>query len=133
MNKNLLNVPIRVDEACYRGDSWTRAYEPVAYPPDGENVGPVDMTGWAGKMQIRDAIDGAVYLTASSGNGRITTGPQDNGQGTTWQLMVHLTNADTAALPAGFVGRYDIELTKADGAVVTFYYGAFTVEGDVTK
>lgn len=129
MSTTPTTFPIRVDETCYRGDTWTRAYEPMVFPAGV----PIDMTGWTGKMQIRDAIDGAVYLTASSGNGRITTGPQDNGQGTTWQLMVHLTNADTAALPAGFVGRYDIELTKADGAVVTFYYGAFTVEGDVTK
>lgn len=119
-------LPIRVDFTCYRGDDWTRMFEPIT------TAGAVDMTGWTGRMQIRAEEDDTVLLEASSTNGRVTTGPQDNGQGTTWQLMVHLTDTDTATLPT-IQARYDIELTRDDGKVATWYHGYFLIEPDITK
>lgn len=125
-------LPIRINETCYRGDAWTRAYQPVEHDGLTPTATPTDMTGWTGRMQVRDKVDGTVYLEASSANGRITTGPQDNGQGTSWNLLVFFSATDTRSLPAGFVGLYDIELTRPDGTVATWYHGAFCVEGDVT-
>ena len=127
MATKLDTLPIRVDFTCYRGDDWTRAFEVVT------PSGPLDMTGWTGIMQVRDHVDGPVRVAASSANGRITTGPQSNSNGRTWQLLVYLTHGDTAKLPPGFVGRYDIELTKPDGNKQSFYFGEFRVEGDISK
>lgn len=132
MATKLDTLPIRVDFTCYRGDDWTRCFEPVAINPADGTSEPIDMTGWTGVMQIRDHIDGPVRATASSGNGRITTGPQSNSSGRTWQLMVYLSRTDTAKLSPGYVGRYDIELTKPDGNRTSFYYGVFRVEGDIS-
>lgn len=123
-------LPIRVDFVAYRGDDWTRMFEPVY---DNAGVGTaLDMTGWTGRMHVREAPDGPILAEASSANGQVTTGPQ-SGSGRTWQLLVYLTAAQTAALPAGFIGQYDIELTKPDGKIQSFYYGSFCCEGDVTK
>lgn len=133
MTTTLDHLPIRVDFTCYRGDAWTRLFHPIAVNRLTGETAPVDMTGWTGRMQVRDDVDGPIRVTASSANGRITTGSQDNGQGTEWQMMVHLDAGDTGGLPPGFIGRYDIELTRPDGSVTTWYYGVFRVEGDITR
>ena len=125
-------LPISVNFVCYRGDDWTRMFEPIAFPAGGGAGAAIDMTGWTGRMQIRAEADAAILLEASSANGRIITGPQ-SGSDRTWQLLVYLSDGDTSSLPAGFVGRYDIELTKTDGKANTWYAGAFCVEGDITR
>lgn len=125
-------LPIRVDFVAYRGDDWTRMFEPI-YDSGGVAT-PLDMTGWTGRMQVResDADDAPVLLEVNSSNGQIICGPQSGG-GRTWQLLVYITAAQMRTLPAGLVAYYDIELIKADGKTQTFYHGPFCVEGDITK
>lgn len=125
-------LPIRVDFDAYRGDDWTRMFEPI-YDVAGVATA-LDMTGWTGRMQIResDADDAPVLLEVNSAMGQVICGPQSGG-GRTWQLLVYITAAQTASLPAGLVAYYDIELTKTDGKKTTFYFGSFCVEGDISR
>lgn len=124
--------PIRVDEACYRGDDWDRAYQQMARNPTDDTTSVIDWTGYTVRMQIRDEVDGPVLFTASTSNGRITVGPGSNVYGDTWQMWIHLSESDTRSFPAGYVGRYDIEFTAPDGKIRTEYFGIWRVEGDVT-
>lgn len=132
MNKDPNSLPIRVDFEAYRGDDWTRMFEPV-YVSAGVATA-LDMTGWTGRVQIResDADDAPVLLEVNSTNGQVICGPQ-SASGRTWQLLVYITAAQMRMLPPGLVAYYDIELTKADGKVQTFYGGDFCVQGDITK
>ena len=134
MNRDPNKLPIRVDFDAYRGDDWTRLFD-VTYSDESTNTAQsIDMTGWTGRMQIResDADDAHVLLEVNSADSQITCGPQlINGR--IWQMVVYLTAAQTRTLPAGLVAYYDIQLTKADGKVQTFYFGDFCVQGDITK
>ena len=82
---------------------------------------------------VRDTDDGPIRLEASTANARMLLGPQDNGYGTTWQVWVRFAPEHTATLPAGFIGVYDLELTRPDGFRQTYRKGRFKVEGDVTR
>lgn len=127
-------LPIRVNFVAYRGDDFTRMFEPQYRDPFTNQMVALDMTGWTGRMQVResDADDAPVLLEISSANSRIICGPQSGG-GRTWQLLAHITAVQMRTLPPGLVAYYDIELTKADGKKQTFYFGDFCVEGDITK
>lgn len=127
-------LPIQVDFVAYRGDDWTRMFEPVYRDASTGEMQALDMTGWTGRMQIREssALDSPLLLEVTSDNSQIITGPQSGG-GRTWQLLVYLSAANTRSLPPGLVAYYDIELTKADGKRQTMYYGSFCVEGDISK
>lgn len=127
-------LPIKYDIEVYRGDDFTRMFELQYRDTSTNTMIALDMTDWTGRMQVRESdADGApVLLELSSAMGQIICGPQSGG-GRTWQMMVHLTAANTRSLPPGLVAYYDIELTKADGKTQTFYYGDFCVEGDITK
>ena len=127
-------LPIRVDFTAYRGDDWTRMFEPVYRDTSTGEMQALDMTGWTGRMQIResDSDDAPVLLEVNSAMGRVICGPQSGG-GRTWQLLVYITAAQMRTLPPGLVAYYDIELTKADGKTQTFYFGSFCVEGDISR
>lgn len=128
-----LNLPVLVNETAYRGDAWLRQYR-IWWRDDNGAAQMLDTTGWTARMEIkRTAADQTPLLVATTENGRITTGLQSDPYGE-WCLMVYLPGSDLSdALWAGLVARYDIELTDPSGRRVTFYYGQFQVENDVTR
>ena len=84
---------------------------------------PVDLAGASARMQVRDAA-GALLLDLSTANGGIAiTGP-----GT---LTLQRTAAETAALSSA-TGRYDLEVSYADGTVQRYLHGQVTVSSEVT-
>ena len=134
MNLDPQSLPVRVDFVAYRGDDWTRMFEPMYLDSVTGQMTPLDMTGWDGRMQVRQttADGGTVLLSLTRYQGNLILGPQSGG-GRTWQLLVYIPRVLMNTLPPGLVASYDIELKKPDGKVQTFYYGDFCVEGDITK
>ena len=99
----------------YRGD--THAWRFTLWQ-DPEKTVPVDLNGVAVKAEIRDKPAGAVIQTIAL----VVTQPNI--------IDASLTAAVTAQLPAS--GRWDLQLTDADGWVSTILAGAVKVTGDVT-
>ncbi|WEW97691.1 hypothetical protein P3T65_26255 [Pseudomonas nitroreducens] len=81
---------------------------------------PVDLTGAAAKLLIREAEDGgATLLELTTGAGITHSAP-----GT---LVVEITAAASAAI-AWTTGWYHLEITFPDGTVSRFFKGPVTVE-----
>lgn len=88
---------------------------------------PVDLTGYAARMQVRKSVQAKdVLLEATTANGRIVIYP--------------LTGTFTLSLPAAVTesldwlcGRYDIELVASDGFVVRILEGTVSVSREITR
>lgn len=120
------------ENAIYRGDTYQRLFRPI-YDNNGTAT-ILDTTGWTARMQVRPGTeeDDPVVAEYSTANGRLTTGGI-NATPLPYALGVFLTHEDTEALPAGFMGFYDVELTDTAGFRQTYYKGRFHVEGDITR
>jgi hypothetical protein len=91
----------------------------------------VDYTGWTGVMQVRDAPGGTLRWEGSTADGRLVVGAQDDGLGTTWQVLISIPDSDTATLPAGYIGRYELRLTDTSGRPHPYLKGKISVEGAI--
>lgn len=85
---------------------------------------PVDLTGAAARMQIREQIDGAVLLELTTENGGLAI----SAPGT---ITRTLSATQTAAL-AWTEAVYDLEVQYPDGTVQRYLQGAVTVSREVT-
>lgn len=88
-------------------------------------------TGWAGTMHVRDEVGGTLIWEGTTSDGRLVIGPQDDGAGTTWQVLISIPHADTESLPAGFVGVYELKLQDPVGRWHSYLKGQFCVDGEV--
>ena len=87
----------------------------------------LNLTGYTAAMMVRDAVDGTAtpLLSLTSGSG-ITLG------GTAGTIQVAITNAQSAAIPAGSYA-YDLEIISGSSAITRILQGAVNVSGNVTR
>lgn len=85
------------------------------------NGAAVDLTGWTARMQIRRSPGDTVLATPDISLG-----------GVAGTVTVHLTDAQTAALPTGR-SVYDLDLVAPGGDVTRFLRGNVYVSGRVTR
>jgi len=87
----------------------------------------LNLTGYTAAMMVRDAVDGTAtpLLSLTSGSG-ITLG------GTAGTIAVAITNAQSAAIPAGSYA-YDLEIISGSSAITRILQGAVNVSGNVTR
>lgn len=141
--------------ACDQGSSWRRA---IKFWQDDARTAPVDLTGFAVDLQIREGVadSGATLikqLSTRSGIGGIRFVGQ-NGDGTPnltgtpnpangW-VILEMSDEQTAALtgskpprpkafPATALFYYDLELTSPSGETQRRMAGTFTVSLEVTR
>lgn len=89
---------------------------------------PVDLSGWTARTQVRDAVGGAVLLSATTS----TQGSTIALGGVTGSVVVKFTAADTDAVTAQF-GVYDLELVAPSGDVHRLLQGTVTFDPNVTR
>ncbi len=86
---------------------------------------PVNITGYAAKMQVRKKPGSPLVLEMSTLNNRITLDPLNG------ILNIVVQAADTAILVPGLY-RYDLDLTDQAGFVTRFIQGAFEIVETIT-
>ena len=91
------------------------------------------MDGWTGVLQVRDEPGGALVYEGSTADGRLVVGLQDDGQGNTWNVLIDIPAPDTDALPAGYVGRYEVKLTDTSGRTYSYLKQSFCVDGEIAE
>lgn len=125
------DLPAYFDETIYQGDAFNPAYR-IWYEDENGEPALLDTTGWTGRMGIKAKKNDTEYvLHSDDGDITVTTGIQGTGENA-YCLEVYISAANTASLPAGMIGVYDIELTDPAGLPRTYLAGAMCVEGDVT-
>jgi hypothetical protein len=88
--------------------------------------GPIDLTNWSARMQIRAASDPApLYADLSSTGTGIVLG------GAAGTIVISISAADTAAFPAG-VAKYDLFMTDPASATSCLVFGNVTIRAGVT-
>lgn len=89
---------------------------------------PVDLTGYAARMQARQTYASATtVLNLTSAGGNIALG------GTAGTVVVTISATATAALTAPWAGVYDLELVSAGGVVTRLLEGSARVTPEVTR
>jgi hypothetical protein len=86
----------------------------------------LNWTGYTAAMQVREAFDSPTTLLSLTNGSGITLG------GTAGTITVAITNAQSAAIPAGSFS-YDLELIAGAGQVTRILQGSFNVVGNVTR
>lgn len=117
-----MQAPGRLDMSCYQGASWDYT---LTWQTGGT---PVNLSGYTGRMQVRDGYDGgSAIVSLVSGTG-VTLG------GTAGTILLELTAAQTAAIDATPSGQYVYDLELVSGATVTrLVEGTFIVSPEVTR
>lgn len=91
----------------------------------------IDLTGYSGRMQVREATDSATALaTISTAGGGMEIDPL------TGKIALRFTNAQTTAMAADNENHkrvFDVELTSPTGEVVPFVYGYINARANVTR
>lgn len=86
---------------------------------------PVTLTGFVGRMTIRDRIGGTVLVSLTTANGGVVVDAASK------TILLVITAAATAAF-AWSKGVYDLEMESAGGVVTALLSGAITVTKEVT-
>lgn len=115
-------LPQDYDLSIYRGDTFTLTTRFREKTVDGQAGNVVDLTGAAGKAQVRASDDDTVVLAEMT-----VTIDADN------YVTLELTPTQTGALPAGVFGVWDFQMTFADGRVRTYLRGSVTGSKDTTR
>lgn len=91
------------------------------------NGTPVDLTGFTGRMQIRQSIDDAdPIIDMTTANGGVIIGPQPG------QFTLHISATDSAAF-AFDMAVYDVELIAPGGDVTRILAGDVVLSREVTR
>lgn len=129
--------PVKWKFDAYQGDAFLRQFRFFYRDATGTSQ-ILDTTGWTGRMAVGRRVreeDGTItteiLLHSDDAEITVTTGIQGTGDDQ-YCLEVYISDANTALLPAGLIGVYDIELTDTSGDTTTVLYGLFCVEGEVT-
>lgn len=118
-----MQSPGYLDLTCYQGANfdYTLTWE--------TNGTAVNLTGYTGRMQVRESYDaGTAIVSLTSGTG-ITLG------GTAGTINIALTAAQTAALDGtpNVQAIYDLELVNGAGYVTRLVEGRFMIYPEVTR
>lgn len=103
----------------FRGDTWQRAW--IISQADGS---PVDLTGCAARLHVRDAA-GALAAAASTSDGRLGITP------TAGRLDLLMPAAAMALAPGSY--RFDLEVTFPSGVVRTYEQATLVVLEDMSR
>lgn len=102
------------------------------------NGNPIDLTGYQGRMQIRSAIGGEVYISLSSSLGPCGTGLNFSGSSgttppTSGSIGVYISAVSSSALNFN-EGVYDLEIYSGSGCeyVVRLLEGKVKLSKEVT-
>lgn len=88
---------------------------------------PVNLTGYTAKMQVRQSVASEeVLLELSTTNGKIQLTPL------TGTITLVFSAATTAAINWKR-GKYDLELTSADGTVTRLIEGEINISKEITR
>lgn len=72
----------------------------------------VDLTGYTARAVIRETYDSSAILTMTTENGRITLGEVTEGS-YTYNILIEIDSADTAALTDWGKGVWDLKLISS--------------------
>lgn len=103
-----------------RGDTWQRAWL-IRHSDDS----PVDLTGVAARLHVRDA-DGGLVMSASLADGRLSIADPLAGR-----IDLIMPSAVTDISPGHY--RYDIEVTHPGGVRSTYEQAALIVLADLAR
>lgn len=124
--------PLRWDITIYQGMVWEHVF--AIHFKDALGADQLlDTAGWTAEMTIKESpTDTDVIGTYTTATGRIMTGITVDPYGD-FNLWVRLSATDTGALPASFVGEYNLTLTPPSGAAdeVRFSHGTCCVDPEV--
>jgi phage baseplate assembly protein gpV len=88
---------------------------------------PIDLTNYAGKLQVRSSVTSdTVLLEMSTQNGRIQLG------GTAGTIVLAMANTETSAI-TWLRGVYSFELTAPDGTVTRLLDGSISVSREIVR
>lgn len=92
---------------------------------------PIDLTGYSGRMQVREEKDSPTALaTISTAGGGMEIEPL------TGKVALIFTNSQTTALASDNNDHkrvFDVELTSSNGKVLPLAYGDINVRANVTR
>ncbi len=109
----------------FKIEQGTTLLKPVVWKDS--NGAPVNLTGYTAKMQIRaSAYSDEVLLELSTTNGRITL------DAVAGKVTLIFSPTITSAINWRR-GKYDLELTAANGTVTRLIEGEITVSQEVTR
>jgi len=92
-----------------------------------ENDLPIDLTGYAAKLQVRkESGSNTVILEASVVNGKIVLG------GAAGTITITIIDTETSALPLKFA-QYDLLMTAPGGNKTRLVEGAFNIVSEITQ
>jgi hypothetical protein len=119
-----MQQPGQLNLVMYQGATWDYTFTWEVEGDDG--YGPIDVTGYAARLQARSSITApTATITLSDGSG-ITLG------GATGTIAIAMAADDTSAIPAGrYV--YDLELESQDESVTRLLEGQLNVRPEITR
>lgn len=114
-------LPARATHTIWRGATF---HKRITILTGMVGSDPRDLTGYTGLLEIRDAPQGTVLFTLSTGNNRITMG------GSSGILELIISATDTAGLTWNS-GVYDLTITAPgpSGETDPILFGTFDVRG----
>lgn len=113
-----------------QGETWRmglRLRNPVD-PDTGSGGGPIDLTGYSVRMQIRESITSPAplyALTSEVGGGITVDGPEG-------VLRILIADDETASWVWRY-GLYDLEIESASGETTRLLRGEVEVSAEVTR
>lgn len=112
----------------------------------------VDLTGATIKMEVRPSVGGAVILTLSTANGKITITNSTEINlsidavdvttalnasltrfGTVTAGVIEATLGDTVISATGYLASYDLKITQTDGVVSRLLFGDVCFSQEITQ
>lgn len=112
----------------------------------------VDLTGATIKMEVRPSVGGAVILTLSTANGKITITNSTEINlsidavdvttalnasltrfGTVTAGVIEATLGDTVISAEGYLASYDLKITQTDGVVSRLLFGDVCFSQEITQ
>lgn len=97
---------------------------------------PIDNTGYTARMQVRRTVSSSVVIVTLATAENLTAEGDITLGGANGEILLEMSSAVTAALPATPFDRrwrYDLELVPAGGQVRRLLMGRFVVSPEVTR
>lgn len=118
-----MQSPGRLNLNCYQGATFDYT---LTWQSGGSAV---NLTGYSGRMQVRETYDSSSTIVSLTSGTGITLG------GTAGTILLALSATQTAALDATPSGQYvyDLELVSGSGYVTRLVEGNFTIYPEVTR
>ena len=124
-----MTKPAKIKLQIYQGATFRKkfAWKTRAGTKPLYTYTPIDLTGCAARMHIREEIESpATLLELTTENGRITLDPLEGG------IRLYISAADTELI-AWESGVYDLEIVHPDATVTRLFRGPVSVSLEVTR